>query len=97
MLQQPRAAAAGSYYGPLDPVFNPLEQNNNHAAPTHPALVNRDVRMALDWQEMGQDDAPAQQQVGQGFPGAATIVGEVDINGFDFNDIDFGALFEPES
>ena len=64
--------------------------------------------MALDWQDMGQGDAPAQQQVGDGFPGAATIVGDVDMNDIDFGaatldaevditDIDFGVLFEPEA
>ena len=71
--------------------------------------MDRDVRMALDWQEMmGQDDAPVHQQMGQGFPGAATFAGEVDTNDINFgaativgevdiNDIDFGALFEFES
>ena len=54
--QQRGDAGAGgaSYYGRLDAVDSPLvsEQTNNHAAPTHPALVDRDVRMALGWQEM---------------------------------------------
>ena len=55
--QQRGDAGAGgaSYYGRLDAVDSPLvsEQTNNHAAPTHPALVDREVRMALDWQHMG--------------------------------------------
>ena len=45
---------------------------------------------------------------GTKFPGAATIVGEVDISDIDFgaatidgevdiNDLDFGALFDPEA
>ena len=48
-------AGGASCYGRLDAVDSPLvsEQTNNHAAPTHPALVDRDVRMALDWQHMG--------------------------------------------
>ena len=75
-------AGGASYYGRLDAVDSPLvsEQVNNHAAPTHPALVDRDVRMALDWQHMG---ASAH--------GAATIAGDVDMN-----DFDLGFLFDED-
>ena len=67
-------AGGASYYGRLDAVDSPLvsDQVNNHAAPAHPALVDRDVRMALDWQHMGPST-----------PGAATIAGGVDMNDFD--------------
>ena len=81
--QQP-AVATGPYYGPLTAVYNPLEQDNNHAAPTHPALVDRGIRMALDWQHMGVG-AEAQLVMGA-LPDDGTAV--------DINDIDFGHLFD---